>query len=280
MFLNIQKIPYQFVPVRIKCLYLQCDNMKDMKTGIIFSIEEFAIHDGPGIRTTVFLKGCPLHCTWCHNPEGIDPRPEYMVKRGKRDICGYEITSGQLAKQILNNKDIYKLNHGGVTFTGGEPFYQAAFLADVVSRIKPDVHVAVETSGYVKPAVFKEIVSMLDLVLFDIKHTDPIVHKKYTGVDNRLIIDNLKFLCTEDTDFVIRIPLIPEVNDTEQNMLNILSLIKDAKSLLRVEILPYHQMAGAKYAMIGKHYNPQFDVNKTPHIYNVFKENNIKSIIL
>lgn len=251
-----------------------------MKTGIIFSIEEFAIHDGPGIRTTVFLKGCPLHCTWCHNPEGIDPQPQYMMKKGKRDICGYAITSDELSKQILRNRDVYRLNHGGVTFTGGEPLYQADFLADVVRRIKPDIHVAVETSGYVKTAVFKEMVSMFDLILMDIKHTDSVMHKKYTGVDNRLIIDNLRFLCDTDTDFVIRIPLIPGVNDTEQNMYNILSLIKDARSLLRVEILPYHKTAGAKYAMIGKRYNPQFDVDKTPCIYNVFRDNNIKSIIL
>lgn len=251
-----------------------------MKTGIIFSIEEFAIHDGPGIRTNIFLKGCPLHCTWCHNPEGIDSQPQYMMRKGRRDICGYEITSDELAKQILRNKEIHKLNHGGVTFTGGEPLYQAEFLADVVCKIKPDIHIAVETSGYASPAVFKEIVPMFDLILLDIKHTNPVIHKKYTGVDNRLIIDNLKYLCNADTDFIIRIPLIPGVNDTEDNMNNILSLIKNAQSLLRVEILPYHKTAGAKYAMIGKQYNPQFDVNKAPHIYDVFKDNNIESIIL
>lgn len=251
-----------------------------MKTGIIFSIEEFAIHDGPGIRTTVFLKGCPLHCTWCHNPEGIAHQPQRMIKKNECSICGYEITSGELAEQILRNKEVYRLNHGGVTFTGGEPLYQADFVADVVQRIKPDVHVAIETSGYVAADVFQKMVPMFDLVLLDIKHTDPLVHKRYTGADNKLIIENLKFLCSSDTDFIIRIPLIPEVNDTKQNMLNILSFIKHAQSLLRVEILPYHKTAGAKYAMIGKTYNPQFDVDKPPHIYNVFEENNIETIIL
>ncbi len=251
-----------------------------MKKGIIFSIEEFAIHDGPGIRTTVFLKGCPLRCTWCHNPEGIAPQPQRMVKKNECSICGYEIMSGELAERILRNKEIYWLNHGGVTFTGGEPLFQADFVADVVHRIKPDVHVAIETSGYVAADVFKRMVPMFDLILLDMKHTDPIVHKKYTGVDNQLIIENLKFLCSADTNFIIRIPLIPEVNDTKQNMLNVLSFIKNAQSLLRVEILPYHKTAGAKYAMIGKKYNPCFDVNKTPHIYNVFEENNIETIIL
>lgn len=251
-----------------------------MKKGIIFSIEEFAIHDGPGIRTTVFLKGCPLRCTWCHNPEGIAPQPQRMVKKNECSICGYEIMSGELAERILRNKEIYRLNHGGVTFTGGEPLYQADFITDVVYRIKPDVHVAIETSGYVAADVFKRMAPMFDLILLDIKHTDPIVHKKYTGVDNQLIIENLKFLCSADTNFIIRVPLIPEVNDTKQNMLNILSFIKNAQSLLRVELLPYHKTAGAKYAMIGKTYNPCFDVNKTPRIYNVFEENNIETIIL
>lgn len=254
--------------------------MKNMKTGVIFSIEEFAIHDGPGIRTTIFLKGCPLHCTWCHNPEGISPKPQSIEKKNECSICGYEITSDELAEQIVRNKAIYKLNNGGVTFTGGEPLFQTDFVAEVVRKIKPDIHVAVETSGYVPTDIFKEIIPMFDLVLLDIKHTDPVVHKKYTGVDNKLIIENLEFLCSSDTNFIIRIPLIPGVNDTKMNMLTILSLIKDAQSLLRVEILPYHKTAGAKYAMVGKIYNPLFDVDKEPHIYNVFEENNIETIIL
>lgn len=115
---------------------------------------------------------------------------------------------------------------------------------------------AIETSGYVAADVFKRMVPMFDLILLDMKHTDPIVHKKYTGVDNQLIIENLKFLCSADTNFIIRIPLIPEVNDTKQNMLNVLSFIENAQSLLRVEILPYHKTAGAKYAMIGKNIIP------------------------
>lgn len=251
-----------------------------METGIVFSIEEFAIHDGPGIRTTVFLKGCPLHCTWCHNPEGIFPQPQIMRKRDEESICGYEMTSVELAEQILRNKEIYQLNHGGMTFTGGEPLYQADFLADVVRRIKIDVHVAVETSGYVATDVFRRMAPMFDLVLLDIKHTDSVLHKKYTGADNRLIIENLEYLCSSGINFIIRIPLIPGVNDTKQNMLNILSLVEHAQSLLRVEILPYHKTAGAKYAMIGKKYTPCFDVDKVPQIYNVFEENNIETIIL
>lgn len=100
-----------------------------MEKGIVFSIEEFAIHDGPGIRTTVFLKGCPLRCAWCHNPEGISPEPQYMDRRDGRTMCGYAICSGELAGKLLRNKAVYAMNRGGVTLTGGEPLLQAAFAA-------------------------------------------------------------------------------------------------------------------------------------------------------
>lgn len=252
-----------------------------MKTGIIFSIEEFAIHDGPGIRTNIFLKGCPLRCTWCHNPEGISPKPQEMVKKGERTICGYEMSSTELAEQILKNKNIYRLNEGGITFTGGEPLMQPEFIIDVLNKIKPNIHTAIETSGHTTAKIFQKVVPMFDLVMVDIKHTNSATHKKYTGVDNKLILQNLEFLCSSNIDFIIRIPLIPEVNDTEENMRNISNLIKDAKSLVRVEIMRYHKTAGAKYAMIGEEYAPLFDTEKTPHIYNnVFEKSNIKTIIL
>lgn len=251
-----------------------------MKMGVIFSIEEFAIHDGPGIRTNVFLKGCPLHCVWCHNPEGIDSSPQYMTKKNEQTICGYEISSDELAERLLKNKDIYNLNNGGVTLTGGEPLFQSDFIIELLQKIKPDIHSAIETSGHTAPNVFQKVLPLFDLVLFDVKQTDPVLHKKYTGVDNKLILKNLEFLCSSQTDFIVRIPLIPGVNDTKENMINILTRIKDAPSLIRVEILPYHKTAGAKYGMIGKEYNPPFDTSKMPHIYNVFEEHNIKTIIL
>lgn len=252
----------------------------NIQKGTLFSVEEFAVNDGPGIRTTIFLKGCPLHCAWCHNPEGISPEPQYMDKKGEQTLCGYTVTSEELAALILRNKEIYTLNEGGVTFTGGEPLLQSAFLSDVLKRIRPEVHTAIETSGFSSVAVFREIVSLLDLVLFDVKHTDSVLHKKYTGADNRPILRNLEWLCASDTPFIIRIPLIPGVNDTKENMLAVLALIKEAKALRRVEILRYHKMAGAKYNMIGQDYNPPFDTEQIPQVYNVFEENNIKTIIL
>lgn len=115
-----------------------------MEKGIVFSIEEFAIHDGPGIRTTVFLKGCPLRCAWCHNPEGISPEPQYMDRRDGRTMCGYAICSGELAGKLLRNKAVYAMNRGGVTLTGGEPLLQAAFAAEVLA--------ALQAAGGIRPS--------------------------------------------------------------------------------------------------------------------------------
>ena len=158
-----------------------------------------------------------------------------MEKKNGRSICGYEISSDKLAEQLLKNKDIYVLNNGGVTFTGGARLLHADFLEDVVRKIKPDIHVAIETSGYATDHIFRSVIPIFDIVLLDIKHTDPEIHKAYTGVDNKQILKNLEFLCLSHIDFVVRIPLIPGVNDMKKNMLNILSFIKDAQSLQRVE---------------------------------------------
>nr|WP_278739639.1 radical SAM protein [Alistipes onderdonkii] len=181
-----------------------------MEKGIVFSIEEFAIHDGPGIRTTVFLKGCPLRCAWCHNPEGISPEPQYMDRRDGRTMCGYAICSGELAGKLLRNKAVYAMNRGGVTLTGGEPLLQAAFAAEVLAALQAaGVHTAVETSGYAAPDVFRRVAGHADLVLFDVKHADPVQHRRWTGVDNAPILRNLAWLCTSGRPFVVRIPLIP-----------------------------------------------------------------------
>ncbi len=278
--------------------------------GTIFNIEEFAVHDGPGIRKLVFFKGCPLHCTWCHNPEGISYKKELMIRVdaciscGKctevcvnddcivcgncvdacslrlRKICGEEIEAGVLAKKLLKGKEILMNSGGGVTISGGEPLAQPDFLFDLIKQLKP-MNIAVETSGYANKKVFQTMVTGTDLVLMDIKHIDPRIHKKYTGVNNRQIIENLKFLCRSDTDFHVRIPLIPGVNDSLDNMEKIAFLIHGARHLKRVELLPYHKTAGAKYSLLGQIYNPGFDINKKADIYTeVFENYHINIIIL
>lgn len=281
-----------------------------MSKGFIFNIEEFAVHDGPGIRKLVFFKGCPLHCSWCHNPEGISFRKELMVSYsacvqcgkckeicihnecvtcGKcvevcpmrlRKVCGQEIGVQELAEKLLKGKEILISSGGGITISGGEPLAQPAFFFDLLRLLKP-LNIAVETSGHATKDLFKKMVSEVDLVLMDVKHTNPEIHKKYTGVDNSLILGNLHCLCQSSTDFHIRIPLIPGVNDTRENMEMTVQLIKDAKHLKLVELLPYHQTAPAKYAMVRKAFNPGFDTNKKVEVWkNVFEDYNINITVL
>lgn len=278
--------------------------------GIIFNIEEFAVHDGPGIRKLVFFKGCPLHCSWCHNPEGISFRKELMVSQtactrcgkctevcssdtcivcGKcvgvcplrlRKICGEEIEAADLAVRLLKGRDILISSGGGITISGGEPLAQPAFLFDLLRHLKP-LHIAVETSGYAREDTFLRMLSEVNLVLMDIKHTDPVIHRKYTGVDNSLIMRNLKHLCEASVDFCIRIPLIPGVNDSRENMKMTAQLLKDAKNLKKVEFLPYHQTAGAKYGMVGSVFNPGFNTSEVVSIRKeIFEDYHIRVDVL
>ncbi len=278
--------------------------------GIIFNIEEFAVHDGPGIRKLVFFKGCPLKCSWCHNPEGISFHREIMVSRAScidcgrcREICtqkecvlcgkcvdvcplqlrritGQEVRSEDLAQTLLQGKEVMIQSGGGITISGGEPLAQPEFLFDLMERLKP-LSVAVETSGYAKPAIFQKVISKANLILMDIKHTDPEIHKRYTGVDNRLILENLKLLCSSDTGFYIRIPLIPGVNDTRENIEKTAHLIRSARHLQRVELLPYHLTAGAKYPMVNRRFEPGFEPGQKVNIWkDIFEKHHIKVTVL
>ena len=252
-----------------------------MAQGVIFSIEEFALNDGPGIRTTVFLKGCPLRCAWCHNPEGFSFTPQMIRTMDGERICGESITSEALIEQLAKNADILAMTLGGVTLTGGEPLAQSEFLAELLTGLhKRGIHTAIETSGYAPVEVFRRIAPLTDLILFDIKSMDAVIHKQYTGVDNSLILANLQWLTGHGTNFIVRLPLIPGVNDSVMHMEAVLACIKDATGLVRVEMLRYHQTAGAKYAMLGMEYNPPFHVHDPVNVNNIFEKNNINCIIL
>lgn len=260
-----------------------------MSQGIVFDMKQMAVFDGPGIRTTVFLKGCPLRCQWCHNPEGLEPFPQLMVSRhacthcGRcqavcrhpegcvncfdcvetcplrlRKVAGTVYTDEALALVLLKNKDILLMNGGGITFSGGEPLMQAGFLLDVTGRLQ-GLPTAIETSGYCKTEVFQRVIGRLDFIMMDLKLIDPQRHRYFTGVDNRLILENLEQLKRSGKPFVIRVPLIPGVNDTKENLTATAKLLLDAQTLQKVELLPYHQTAGAKYEMLGKEYSPEFD---------------------
>ena len=254
-------------------------NNEIMRSGRLFSIEEFAVNDGPGIRTTVFLKGCPLRCAWCHNPEGWSPEPQWLDKKGRKELCGFEMSSSELAEKLLRDKGLYEDSGGGVTFTGGEPLMQWAFLCEVMGLL-PGVHKAVETSGFASPKAFGAVLAAADLLLYDVKLADAMLHERYTGVGNGPILENLKTLCESGKPFVARIPLIPEVNDTPENMEATARLLEGAKGLQRVELLRYHKTAGAKYPMAGIPYNPPFNVNLEPRIWDTFTEKGMKLMVL
>ena len=249
-----------------------------MASGTLFSIEEFAINDGPGIRTTVFLKGCPLRCAWCHNPEGLSPHPQIFHGMEGDRTCGYVVEASDLAAELLRGRDFFAMNGGGVTFTGGEPTMQATFLCEVLDLLE-GVHRAVETCGWCAGTVFDDVLRRVDLVLFDIKLADPEAHRRWTHADNAPILANLERLKRSGKPFVGRIPLIPGVNDGLANMEATARLLSGAGGLQRVELLRYHRTAGAKYPRVDLEYRPGFDTEAAPEVHaEAFKD--IKTIVL
>jgi pyruvate formate lyase activating enzyme len=232
-------------------------------TGTVFDIREFTVHDGPGIRTTVFLKGCPLRCAWCHNPEGLSGQPEFMetqaggTQGGKR-VVGRTITSAELAALLNRQIPVLRLNDGGFTFSGGEPLAQAAFLAEVLDRLDP-IHRLLDTSGYARIEDFERVARRCDLVYFDLKLIDPDHHRAFTGVDNAPILDNLHRLAVLQLPYVIRVPLVPGVTDTEENLSGIAATVQGLAGLVRVDLLPYNRAAGGKYRALGRSFHPPYD---------------------
>ena len=249
-------------------------------TGIIFDIKEMAVHDGPGIRTTVFFKGCPLRCRWCHNPEGLSAEPQLMYKQVRcidckncqrecdhpecqpfgrcihacpencLEIAGKRVEVKELAEELKKSADVLGDSFGGFTFSGGEPLAQPEFLLELMDRLK-DYHLCIEISGYADSEVFKRVIEKLDLVIMDIKLADSGEHKKYTGVGHEKILKNFEILKNSNLPFVIRTPLIPGITDTKENLDAIEEIIGNSTW----EKLPYNTMAGAKYKMLGMEYS-------------------------
>lgn len=279
--------------------------------GIVFDIEEFAVYDGPGIRCAVFVKGCPLRYMWCHNPEGLSQRPQKVITqslcvhcgackrvcpspdrcvacgkcaevcpKGCIRIAGMKMTAKEVADKIRKQAKILEINGGGVTFSGGEVLLQSDFII-AVRKLIPEVHALIETSGYAKEEVFRKTAEAMDMVIMDVKIVDSALHKKYTGVENQPILRNLQVLKSMNKPFRIRVPLIPTVNDTYENMEATARLLENAPMLEKVELLRYNKAAGAKYGGVGMEYKVDFPENQEPQILTEpFERRNIRVEVL
>jgi pyruvate formate lyase activating enzyme len=226
-------------------------------TGVVFDIRELTVHDGPGLRTTVFLKGCPLRCAWCHNPEGLSPAPQALRSAAGERVAGREYSSLELAT-LLNRQAPLLREIGGVTFSGGEPLMQAAFVAETIRRLE-GLHVTLGTSGCAEEEDFRLVARRCNLVLFDLKLMDAEAHRRWTGQDNDSILRNLAVLAALGTPFVVRVPLVPGVTDTDENLRAIAAHLSMLPHRARVELLPYHRAAGGKYAACGLDWRPAYD---------------------
>lgn len=295
-----------------------------MSKGTVINIQKYSVHDGPGIRTTVFFKGCPLNCWWCHNPESQRKEHEIMffkekctgcgvcvkrcpqnaieikdnypvVNKDKCNLCGKctdfcpnnarqyvgkDMTENEIFKELMKDEIFYEESGGGVTFSGGEPMLHADLINEVLNqcRIK-GVHTAIDTSGYVSWDKFDKIRDKVDLFLYDLKLMDNERHKKYIGVDNKIILENLKKLSDNGHNIYIRMPIIVGVNDDDENIDKAIKFISEL-NIIQVNLLPYHKMGMDKYKRINMKYKLSGDEKpsdeKMNEIANKFKKAAIK----
>lgn len=280
-------------------------------TGRIFDIQRFSIHDGPGIRTTVFLKGCPLRCLWCHNPESISPEPllsfvadkciscgdcvdvcpnqahlmneqqQHVFTREKCDACGEcanvcpsgaleivgkDISYEEVLEQVLRDRPFYEVSGGGVTLSGGEPLLQIDFAEALLAGTKKAaVHTAVETAGHVVFSRIERVMPYTDLFLFDLKETNNGRHKQFTGVPNTRILENLNALHDAGATVIVRLPIIPDLNDRQEHFEEVARIVRPLSNLVGVEIMPYHSLGIGKLPRLGLESDDRIDPAPPSH---------------
>ena len=280
--------------------------------GAVFNIQKFCTSDGPGIRTVVFLKGCPLRCAWCRNAESQRKVSELMYHSDKcvycgrcaavceqgvhavkgnvhtleRDKCiscgkcveacladalelkGKNMTVDEVIADVMKDKVFYDNSGGGMTLSGGEPTAQLDFTLALLKAAKDNgLHTAIETCGYTSAENIKAIAEYVDLFLYDVKHTDSVLHEKYTGVSNERILENLRLIDSMGKKSVIRAPIIPDVNDTDEHFAALAELANGLKNVEKIEIEPYHDLGNGKYEQLGESvYTHVFHVPKKAEV--------------
>jgi pyruvate formate lyase activating enzyme len=268
-----------------------------MQNGLVFNIQKYSVHDGPGIRTTVFLKGCPLHCHWCHNPEGISHRREIVVLESRclgcgrcrlacrygsvipgdgalparsdvcevcgacveacptqaRQVVGQELSVSQVLKSVLQDRMFYEESGGGVTFSGGEPLSQPAFLHDLLEVCRRHgLHTVVDTCGLAQPEDLLAVAALTDLFLYDLKLMDDAKHRRYTGVSNALILENLQALGRKHGRIWLRVPIIPGINDEPADLEAAARFAAGVPGVQQVNLLPFHRTGLPKSQRLGR----------------------------
>ena len=224
-------------------------------TGRLFDIQRYSVNDGPGIRTTVFFKGCSLRCSWCHNPEAISHKKQMMDNKGLSKEIGYDMDVNDLMKHLLKDKPLYMKSGGGVTFSGGEPMLQSLFIAELLPHLKAEnIHTAIDTAGNVPFSCYESIYNDVDLFLFDLKILDPEQHRLHAGASNKRVLSNFERLIRNQKQIELRLPIIKGINDSMNDinhMVTYLSSLPQLSSIRRVKVLPYHAMGSFKYGQLG-----------------------------
>lgn len=291
----------QLILVLNRCTFEKVSSYRllDRMKGLVFNIQRFSVHDGPGIRTTVFLKGCPLRCKWCHNPESLSTDPELMLRNDRcircgdcatlcknnaiervdggfatqREVCidcgecievcdadaraliGKEMTTEEVIAEIEKDVVFYDQSGGGASFSGGEPLLQHEFLISLLERCKrKNIHTVVDTAGLTTSTILDAVSAHVDLFLFDLKTTDDAMHRKFTGVSNIQILSNLRRLADQQKKVIVRIPLIPGVNDARNDIKRAGEFVGGLGNVSEIHLLPYHPAGTEKYVRLGKEY--------------------------
>ncbi len=238
-------------------------NYLDTK-GRIFDIQKFSVHDGPGVRTIVFLKGCFLRCRWCCNPESQEFAVQEMMTNGKKKIIGTDVTVREVMEEVIKDAPYYRRSGGGITLSGGESLGQPEFAVALLRAAKENgLNTAMESTAFSDFSIIKRYLEYLDYYLMDIKHMNPAKHKEFTGQDNSLILENARRIAESDTELIIRVPVIPTFNDTPEEIRAIAEFAATLPNVRKIHLLPYHRLGLDKYKGLGREY-PMGDVPLIP----------------